>query len=110
MPGLTDHFCNNEVIVTGVSVDAVWHLLATPALWPRDYANPAKPRFDDDKGSQLALGNRFYFETFGFPVEAQVVACLAPVTSQPARMAGHGGAASKEADRLDVHHAWLFEA
>lgn len=33
----------------------------------------ARRRHDvyDDKGQELADGDRFYFETFGFPVEAQ---------------------------------------
>lgn len=110
VPGFTDNFCSNEVIVTGISVDAAWHLLATPTLWPDYYANSANPRFHDDKGPQLALGDRFYFETFGFPVEARVVECIAPVAGQPARLAWHGWAGSDETDRLDVHHAWLIEA
>ncbi len=30
IPGLTDNFCSNEVIVTDLTPEAVWPLLATP--------------------------------------------------------------------------------
>lgn len=67
-------------------------------------------RFHDGKGPELAPGVRFYFSTFGFPVEAQVVEHVPPVKGQPARVAWHGWAGEEgAADRLDVHHAWLLE-
>lgn len=109
VPGFTDNYCSNEVIVTGLAVDELWPLLATPQLWPTYYANSANPRFYDGKGPVLEAGVRFYFETFGFPVEAQVVEHVAPVRGQPARLAWHGWAGSTPDDRLDVHHAWLIE-
>jgi len=109
VPGFTDNFCSNEVIVTGLTVDDIWLLLNNPPLWPTYYANSANPRIYGGKGPELEIGVRFYFETFGFPVEAQVVEHMAPVTGQPARVAWHGWAGSSSEDRLDVHHAWLIE-
>lgn len=53
-------------------------------------------------------GLRFYFETFGFPVEAQCTECVPPAAGQPARIAWHGWAGEGDT-RLDVHHAWLIE-
>lgn len=110
VPGFTDNYCSNEVIVQGVTVADLWPLLNTPSLWPTYYANSANPRFYDGKGPLLAAGVRFYFETFGFPVEAQVVEHVPPTPGQPARLAWHGWAGNTEEDRLDVHHAWLIEA
>jgi hypothetical protein len=109
VPGFTDNYCSNEVIVTGLTVADLWPLLNTPHLWPTYYANSANSRFYDGKGPELENNVRFYFETFGFPVEAQVVEHVAPVAGQPARMAWHGWAGSTPEDRLDVHHAWLIE-
>lgn len=109
VPGFTDNFCSNEVIVAGLSVEELWSLLATPHLWPTYYKNAANTRFHDGNGPVLAAGDRFYFETFGFSVEAQVVECVAPVIGQAARIAWHGWAGSTQEDRLDVHHAWLLE-
>lgn len=109
LPGFTDNFASNEMIVAGLSVADVWPLLNTPALWPGYYANSANVRFYDGKGPALADGLRFYFETFGFPVEAQVVEHVAPQPGEPARVAWHGWAGSTPEDRLDVHHAWLLE-
>lgn len=110
VPGFTDNFCSNEVIVTGLSVADVWPFLNIPSRWPSYYANSADIRFYDGKGPELAPGVRFYFSTFGFPVEAQVVEHVPPVAGQPARVAWHGWAGEVGSDdRLDVHHAWLIE-
>jgi len=109
VPGYTDNFCSNEVIVTGLTTADVWPLLNTPHMWPTYYANSANTRFHDGKGPELAPGVRFYFETFGFPVEAQVVEYTPPTKGQAARIAWHGWAGSTPEDRLDVHHAWLIE-
>lgn len=109
VPGFTDNYCSNEVIVTGLTVADVWPLLNIPHIWPGYYANSANSRFHDGKGPELENGVLFYFETFGFPVEAQVVEHVPPVVGQPARVAWHGWSGSTPQDRLDVHHAWLIE-
>lgn len=110
VPGFTENFCSNEVIAAGLSVADIWPLLVTPALWPTYYANSAHPRIHDGRGPQLADGDRFYFETFGFPVEARCNELVAPADGQPGRVAWHGWAGEPgAADRLDVHHAWLVQ-
>ncbi len=108
IPGEADNFASNEVIVKGLRVADVWPLLNTAPLWPTYYSNSADVRFYDGKGPQLEPNLRFYFSTFGFPVEAEVVEHVAPVAGQPARLAWHGWA-GEGATRLDVHHAWLLE-
>lgn len=110
VPGFTDNYCSNEVIVTGLAVADVWPYLNTPSRWPDYYPNSADIRFYDGKGPALESKVRFYFSTFGFPVEAQVVEHVPPVQGQPARVAWHGWSGEEGADdRLDVHHAWLLE-
>jgi hypothetical protein len=108
IPGESDNFASNEVIVADLSVTDVWPYLSNAPQWPTYYKNSADVRFYDGKGPELEPGVRFYFSTFGFPVEAQVVEYVPPVDGQPARVAWHGW--SGEGDtRLDVHHAWLLE-
>ena len=109
VPGYTDNFCSNEIIVRDLQVVDLWPLLNTPELWPTYYPNSANVRIEGGMGPQLGYGTRFYFETFGFPVDAKVVEYVAPVTGQAARIAWHGWAGSTLDDRLDVHHAWLIE-
>lgn len=110
VPGFTDNYCSNEVIVKGLATEDVWPLLNTPSLWPTYYGNCADIRFHDHPGPDLKIGVRFFFSTFGFPVEARVVEHVAPVPGQPGRIAWHGwSGAEGTADRLDVHHAWLIE-
>lgn len=108
LPGFTDNFCSNEVIVAGISASEVWPLLSRPSAWPTYYTNSANVRFYDHGGPELAEGARFYFETFGFPVESQCTEFVPPTQGKPGRVAWHGWAGEGET-RLDVHHAWLVE-
>lgn len=111
VPGYTDNFCSNEMIVKDLTVVDIWRLLSEPARWSEYYANSANARFYDNKGPVLEQGVRFYFETFGFPVEAQITECVAPAEGEAARLAWHGWTGEAgAADRLDVLHAWLVEA
>ena len=110
VPGFTDNFCSNEVIVAGLTTTELWPFLNEPERWPTYYSNAADVRFYDGKGPQLQAGMRFFFSTFGFPVEAQVVEHVPSIGGQPARVAWHGWSGDVGApDRLDVHHAWLIE-
>lgn len=110
VPGFTDNFVCNEMIISGLNVNDVWPLLSQPLLWPEYYKNSADVHFYDNKGPELENGVRFYFSTFGFLVEAQVVEFVPPTEGKPARLAWHGWAGEKDtAQRLDVHHAWLME-
>lgn len=109
-PGFTDNFVSNETIVSGLNVNDVWPFLSQPLQWPEYYKNSTDVRFYDNKGPKLENGVRFYFSTFGFPVEAQVVEFVPPAEGLPARLAWHGWAGEENtAQRLDVHHAWLLE-
>lgn len=110
LPGFTENFVSNEVIVAGLTAAQVWPFLSQATVWPTYYANSANIRFYDEKGPILEQGVRFYFETFGFPVEAQCTEYVAPTNGQAGRIAWHGWAGEEGTDeRLDVHHAWLIE-
>jgi hypothetical protein len=50
VPGFTDNFCSNEVIVTGLALADAWPFLDTPARWPTYYANAADVRLHDARG------------------------------------------------------------
>ncbi|WP_437879436.1 SRPBCC domain-containing protein [Pseudomonas sp. LRF_L74] len=109
LPGTTENFVSNEVIVADLSVAEVWPLLNDTRAWPTYYANASNIHFHDGSGPELSSGARFRFTTFGFPVEGQVNEHVAPVEGQPARLAWHGWVEGDETSRLDVHHAWLLE-
>src|SRR5208282_4952142 len=85
IPGFTDNFVSNEAIVAGLSASDVWPFLSKAPLWPTYYSNSANIRFYDGKGPELEDGARFYFETFGFPVEAQVLEYVPPTKGKGSR-------------------------
>ncbi|WP_368528449.1 SRPBCC domain-containing protein [Enterobacter cloacae] len=94
LPGTTDNFASNEIIVAGLSAKAIWAQLNDTTLWPNYYSNAEDIRFHDGSGPELSANARFRFTTFGFPVEAQVTEYVPPVDGEAARIAWH---------------AWLFE-
>jgi hypothetical protein len=108
LPGFTENFVSNEVIIAGLSAAQVWPLLSQAQRWPSYYANSANIQFHDHIGPDLQDGVSFYFETFGFPVEALCNEYVPPTPTSPGRIAWHGWSGEGNA-RLDVHHAWLIE-
>lgn len=109
LPGMTDNYVSNEVIVAGLSVAEVWPWLVKPSRWPDYYDNAAEVRLYPPGAGELGLGMRFRFTTFGFPVEAEVNEFELPAPGRAACVAWHGWVEGDAADRLDVHHAWLLE-
>jgi len=109
LPGTTDNFASNEIIVAGLTARAVWDQLNDTSRWPGYYSNAEDIRFHDDSGPELSANARFRFTTFGFPVEAQITEYVPPVAGQAARIAWHGWVEGDANSRLDVIHAWLFE-
>lgn len=91
LPGFTENFVSNEVIVVGLTAAQIWPLLSQATKWPTYYRNSANVMFYDHAESNLRDGVRFYFETFGFPVEAQCNEYVPPTSSTPGRIAWHGG-------------------
>jgi hypothetical protein len=108
LPGFSDNFASNEVIVAGLTAQQVWPYLANTKAWPTYYDNCADIAFHDGTGSVLSEGARFFFRTFGFGVEAQVTEYVAPAAGVVGRVAWHGWC-GEGVERLDVHHAWLVE-
>ena len=110
MPGTTDNFSSNEVIVEGLTVNDVWPYLINTSEWPKYYKNASDIHFYKETGPRLSAHSRFRFTTFGFLVESQVVEFQAPTKQKGvARIAWHGWVEGDQEHRLDVYHAWLLQ-
>lgn len=107
LPGHTDNFASNEVIVSGLSSHEVWPYLVNAYTWPSYYANSSDIQLPAE-AKALELDMIFFFKTFGFPVDAQIVELVPPSAQRPGRIAWHGWS-GEATTRLDVHHAWLVE-
>jgi hypothetical protein len=109
VPGFADNFASNEIIVAGLSAEQIWPYLVNTSIWPSYYSNCSDISVHDGTGPVLSAGARFFFKTFGFPVEAEVTEYEPPELGKPGRVAWHGWSGDDADTRLDVHHAWLVE-
>lgn len=50
LPGTTDNFASNEIIVAGLSAKEIWAQLNDTTLWPNYYSNAEDIRFHDGSG------------------------------------------------------------
>ncbi|KAK8102564.1 hypothetical protein PG984_015710 [Apiospora sp. TS-2023a] len=115
LPGTTDNFVSNEVIVKGLTTRRVWDLLADISKWECYYKNVSQITAPES-GPVLEKGDVFKFSTFGFPVLTCSVEesvppppTYAPIT-RPCRVAWSAklDAPSPE-ESVEVYHAWLLE-
>ena len=109
LPGTTDNYVSNEVIIPNLSAADVWPFLVNTEAWPTYYSNASEIRFYNEPGPVLGADSRFRFTTFGFPVEAEITGFEAPAPGRPGRIAWHGWVEGDASQCLDVIHAWLIE-
>ena len=109
LPGNTDNFVSNEVITSGTTLQVVWDNLVNTAKWETYYDNAANIVLDDTTDSNLHFAEHFRFDTFGFPIDAQVMELVAPTDGQVARLAWHGWQDGDADTQFDVYHAFLIE-
>ena len=108
LPGTTDNFASNEVIVKGLTVADVWPYLSHIQAWDKYYENCSDAKYAVPGTTELSEGTKFSFNTFGFLVEADVTEFEAPKDGV-ARIAWHGLSNAGQPDELNVVHAWLLE-
>lgn len=110
LPGTTDNFVSNEVIVSGLNTFDIWKYLVDTSKWESYYDNAANIQLTNKENTLLHYGERFHFDTFGFPIEAQVMELVEPTQDSPtARIAWHGWNEADDDSAIDVYHAFLIE-
>lgn len=109
LPGTTDNFVSNEVIVAGLTSAQVWPYLNDTAHWSGYYKNVSEISFDDGAGPELAPGIRFRFTTFGMKVEAEVTEYAPPGEGNPARVTFRALIVGSRREDASALHAWLIE-
>lgn len=107
IPGETDNFVSNEVIVKDLDFEKVWLCLSDTVYWEKYYKNSSNIYMYNQASSQLIKETRFRFKTFGFDVEAQVKEL--EKSEGIVRLAWNGWNEEEGDGFLDVYHAWLVE-
>lgn len=109
LPGLTDNYVSNEVIVKGITAEQVWPFLADITKWELYYSNVGQIT-PPASGPVLAKGDTFSFSTFGFPpLNCETFESVEPTASTPGRLAWRAWQDGDEETALDVYHAWIVE-
>lgn len=109
LPGTTDNFVSNEIIVKGLSVKDVWPFLVNTSTWTSYYKNVSEISFPHGKGPELSEDAHFSCGTFGFPPMAAHVTEFVSPDAQPARLSWTAKQDGSPEEQLDVLHAWLLE-
>lgn len=109
LPGTTDNFVSNEVISNQVTLARVWENLVDTSRWETYYDNATNIVLADAPATNLHFGEHFRFDTFGFPIEAQIMELVAPTDQRVARIAWHGWQNGDAATQFDVYHAFVIE-
>jgi hypothetical protein len=105
LPGTTDNFVSNEVIVKDISAQQIWALLSDISKWGSYYNNVSQIT-PPSSGPNLKKGDSFKFSTFGFPVlTCPVEESTPPSDGQPGRIAW----SFSLGDEVSGYHAWLVE-
>ncbi|KAF2639213.1 hypothetical protein P280DRAFT_454359 [Massarina eburnea CBS 473.64] len=109
LPGTTDNFVTNEVIVSGLTAPQIWALLSDVSKWSTYYANVAQIT-PPSSGPHLRKGDVFSFSTFGLPVlTCPVEECFGPEKGKAGRIAWSAKLDGGEDEKVEVYHAWLVE-
>lgn len=108
LPGTTDNYVSNEMIVAGISATQIWRYLTDTSKWEAYYQNVADITFPD--GPVLGDASVFSFSTFGFPpLSARIVEYEAPAEGIAGRLSWTATQNGGPDEFLDVLHAWLVE-
>ncbi|KAF4535869.1 uncharacterized protein LTHEOB_12472 [Lasiodiplodia theobromae] len=110
LPGTTDNYVSNEVIVKGITAASVWANLVDITKWESYYSNVSNIT-PPASGPSLEKGDTFSFSTFGFPpLQCETWESIAPGNGQlVGRLAWRAWQDGDKASYLDVYHAWLVE-
>lgn len=109
LPGTTDNFVTNEVIVKDITAAQIWSLLSDISKWESYYAN-CEQITPPSSGPHLKKGDVFKFSTFGFPVlTCPVEESVTPEKGKAGRIAWSSELDGNEDERVAVYHAWLVE-
>nr|OQO06000.1 hypothetical protein B0A51_17487 [Rachicladosporium sp. CCFEE 5018] len=110
LPGTTDNFVANEVVVSDLTAEKIWTLLSDISKWESYYAN-CRSCTAPSSGPNLKKSDVFKFETFGFPLlECTVEESTAPGSSKAGRIAWSATLdTGKPEEWVGVYHAWLVE-
>ena len=72
LPGTTDNFASNEIIVSGLTAAQIWAQLDDTTLWPGYYSNVADIHFHDGSGRYILCNLRLNREAEGAEAETGV--------------------------------------
>jgi hypothetical protein len=110
LPGTTDNFVSNEIIVKNLSVDKVWANLADITKWESYYGNCGQITPPKSGRPALEKGDKFSFSTFGFPpLPCECYESVAPSENTVGRLAWRALQEGDKGSAIDVYHAWLVQ-
>lgn len=97
-PARASVYVSNSINISACA-ETVWTWLIRAELWPSWYSNSRTVRIENPPGSDLALGTRFRWWTFGVTIESTVKECV-----RFERLSWNA-----EGLGLTAYHTWLIQ-
>lgn len=109
LPGMTDNFVSNEIIVKDITATQIWEQLNDVSKWQSYYKN-CQQITEPETGPRLRKGDVFKFSTFGLPVLTCLVEeAISPGLGYAGRLAWSTRLDGDPNEKIEVYHAWLIE-
>ncbi|KAM0444460.1 hypothetical protein ACHAO4_010155 [Trichoderma viride] len=109
LPGTTDNFVSNEIIVKDITATEIWEQLNDVSKWQSYYKN-CDQITEPKTGPRLQKGDVFKFSTFGLPVLTCLVEeAVSPGPGHAGRLAWSTRLDGDTNEKIEVYHAWLVE-
>ncbi|KAF2005686.1 hypothetical protein P154DRAFT_551403 [Amniculicola lignicola CBS 123094] len=107
LPGTTDNYVSTEVVVKGLTTDAIWTHLGDIKKWSSYY-----PKVSQSSLSRSSLiftkHARFSFSTFGLLLpQCECLESVKPSRNGVGRLAWRVFLDGDKGSYLDVYHAWI---
>ena len=109
LPGTTDNFTSNEVIIKDLSTKDIWIFLEDASLWSSYYKNIVDVKMKNQKSFRLNGLTKFNYTILGLNLEAIMLEYIPPEKNNEGRISWYAFLDDDKDKRIDIVHCWLIE-
>lgn len=109
LPGTTDNFSSNEVIIKGLTTKEVFLFIEDASLWSTYNKNIVEVKMKNQKTTKLNGLSQFNYTILGIQLEASIIEYIPPEKNKEGRISWYAFSNEDKDKRIDIVHCWLIE-